>query len=113
MLISYGALAAAILIGVAGQLLLKAGADRSADDILAQFLNHFTIGGLAAYGLGAIFYIVAIKRIPVSIAFPSVALSYVLVAIAAHLLWQEALGWQQFAGIGLIAAGILVLHASA
>jgi small multidrug resistance pump len=113
MLISYGALAAAILIGVAGQLLLKAGADRSAEGILAQFLNPFTIGGLAAYGLGAIFYIVAIKRIPVSIAFPSVALSYVLVAIAAHLLWQEALGWQQFAGIGLIAAGILVLHASA
>ena len=113
MLISYGALAAAILIGVAGQLLLKDGADRSAEGILAQFLNPFTIGGLAAYGLGAIFYIVAIKRIPVSIAFPSVALSYVLVAIAAHLLWQEALGWQQFAGIGLIAAGILVLHASA
>ncbi|HEV3176505.1 MAG TPA: EamA family transporter [Stellaceae bacterium] len=113
MLTSYGALGAAILIGVAGQLLLKAGADRSADGILAQFLNPFTIGGLAAYGLGAIFYIVAIKRIPVSIAFPSVALSYVLVAIAAHLLWQEALGWQQFAGIGLIAAGILVLHASA
>jgi multidrug transporter EmrE-like cation transporter len=37
----------------------------------------------------------------------------VLVAIAAHLLWQEPLGWQQFTGIGLIAAGILVLHASA
>jgi drug/metabolite transporter (DMT)-like permease len=113
MLISYGALAAAILVGVVGQLLLKTGAERTADGVLAQFLDPFTLGGLAAYGLGAIFYILAIKRIPISIAFPSVALSYVLVAIAAHLLWQEALGWQQFAGIGLIAAGILVLHASA
>ena len=113
MLISYGALAAAILVGVVGQLLLKTGAARTGDGVLAQFLDPFTLGGLAAYGLGAIFYILAIKRIPISIAFPSVALSYVLVAIAAHLLWQEALGWQQFAGIGLIAAGILVLHASA
>jgi drug/metabolite transporter (DMT)-like permease len=113
MLLSYAALAAAILIGVLGQLLLKTGADQASDGVLAQFLNPFTIGGLAAYGVGAICYILAIKRIPVSIAFPSVALSYVLVAIAAHLLWQEALGWQQFAGIGLIAAGILVLHASA
>ena len=112
MLTSYGALAAAILIGVVGQLLLKTGAERTADGVLAQFLDPFTLGGLAAYGLAAIFYILAIKRIPVSIAFPSVSLSYVLVAIAAHLLWQEALGWQQFAGIGLIAAGILVLHAS-
>ena len=113
MLLSYLALAAAILIGVLGQLLLKTGVERAGDGLLAQFLNAFTMGGLACYGVGAIFYIVAIKRIPVSIAFPSVALSYVLVAIAAHLLWQEALGWQQFAGIGLIAAGILVLHASA
>src|SRR5438876_8713179 len=112
MLLSYLALLAAILIGVSGQLLLKTGADRSADGVLAQFLDLFTIGGLAAYGLGAIFYIVAIKRIPVSIAFPSVAISYGLVAIAAHPLWQEPLGWQPLTGIGLIAAGILVLHAS-
>ena len=113
MLLSYIALAAAILIGVVGQLLLKTGVDRADGGLLAQFLSPFTIGGLVAYGLGAIFYIAAIRRIPVSIAFPSVAFSYVLVAIAAHFLWQEALGWQQFAGIALIAAGILVLHASA
>lgn len=113
MLLSYAALAAAILIGVVGQLLLKTGVTRAADGLLTQFLSPYIVGGLAAYGLAAICYIVAIKRIPVSIAFPSVALSYVLVAIAAHLLWNEALGWQQFAGIGLIAAGILVLHASA
>jgi multidrug transporter EmrE-like cation transporter len=37
----------------------------------------------------------------------------VLVAVAAHFLWQEALGWQQMTGIALIASGILVLHASA
>jgi small multidrug resistance pump len=113
MLLSYCALAAAILIGVVGQLLLKSGVERAGEGVLAQFLSPFTMGGLVAYGVGAIFYILAIRRIPVSIAFPSVALSYVLVAIAAHLLWHEVLGWQQFAGIGLIAAGILVLHVSA
>jgi small multidrug resistance pump len=113
MLLSYGALATAILIGVLGQLLLKTGSERSADGILSQFLNPYTVAGLAAYGIGAIAYIIAIKRIPISIAFPSVALSYVLVAIAAHVLWQEALGWQQMTGIALIASGILVLHASA
>ena len=110
---SYAALGAAILIGVAGQLLLKTGVDRAGDGLLAHALSPFIIGGLAAYGIAAVCYIAAIKRIPVSIAFPTVAISYVLVAIAAHLLWQEPLGWQQFLGIGLIAAGILVLHASA
>ncbi|HTS91740.1 MAG TPA: EamA family transporter [Stellaceae bacterium] len=112
MLLSYGALAAAILVGVAGQLLLKQGAERS-QGFVAQFLDPFTIAGLGTYALAAVFYIVAIKRLPVSIAFPSVALSYVLVAIAAHFLWQEPLGLAQFAGIALIAGGILLLHAAA
>ena len=109
MLLSYAALAAAIVVGVAGQLLLKAGAERS-DGVVGQFLDLFTFGGLATYALAAICYIVAIKRIPVSIAFPSVALSYVAVAVAAHYLWNEALGWPQFAGIALIAGGILLIH---
>jgi len=112
MLLSYGALVAAILVGVAGQLLLKQGAERS-QGFVAQFLDHFTIMGLGAYALAAIFYIVAIKRLPVSIAFPSVSLSYAFVAVAAHYLWQEPLGIAQFAGIALIAGGILLLHAAA
>ena len=109
MLLSYGALVAAILVGVGGQLLLKSGAERSSG-FIAQFLDPFTILGLAVYALASVFYIVAIKRIPVSVAFPSVALSYVLVAVAAHFLWQEPLGLAQFGGIALIAGGILLLH---
>ena len=112
MLLSYGALAAAILVGVAGQLLLKTGAERSRD-FLGQFLDPFTIFGLGVYALAAVLYIVAIKRLPVSIAFPSVALSYVLVAIVAHFLWGEPLGIAQFAGIALIGGGILLLHLAA
>lgn len=112
MLLSYGALLGAILVGVAGQLLLKSGAVRSAG-FLAQFLDPFTILGLGVYALAAVLYIIAIKRIPVSIAFPSVALSYVLVAIAAHFLWHEPLGLAQFGGIALIAGGILLLHLGA
>lgn len=112
MLLSYGALIAAILVGVAGQLLLKSGAERSSG-FLAQFLDPFTILGLGVYALASVFYIVAIKRIPVSVAFPSVALSYVLVAVAAHFLWQEPLGLAQFGGIALIAGGILLLHLGA
>ena len=112
MLFYYAALLAAILTGVAGQLLLKAGAER-AEGVVAQFLQPFTIAGLVAYAVAAVFYIVAIKRIAISVAYPSVALSYVVVAVAAHLLWNEPLGWAQFAGIGLIAGGILLLHAAA
>jgi len=101
-------LALAILLGVAGQLVLKAGAATSGEG-LAQFLSPWTIGGFAIYFLSALTYIVAIKKIPVSLAYPSVSISYGLLAVLAHLLWREPLTWQHWAGIALISTGIVVM----
>lgn len=105
----YAALFIGIAIGTAGQVLLKVGSARTAD-VLAQFLDVFTLLGLAAYGGAAILYIIAIKKIPISLAYPTVSASYIVVAIIAHYVWREPLGLAQLAGIALIAGGILVLH---
>ena len=43
-------------------------------------------------------------------AFPSVAASYAVVAVLAHLLWNEPLGWPQIGGIALIGGGIVLIH---
>ena len=51
----------------------------------------------------------ALKRIPVSLAYPSVSLSYGILAVLAHLIWNEPLTWQHAAGIALIMGGIFVL----
>jgi len=107
--LAYLSLAAGILLGIAGQIVLKSGAV-GAPSLVAQLLNPLTIGGLAIYGLAGVAYVVALNRIPVSVAFPSVAASYGVVAVLAHLLWNEPLGWPQFGGIALIAAGILLIH---
>ena len=105
----YAALLAGILFGIMGQILLKTGAERTAG-VVAQFLDPFTILGFATYTIAAIFYIIAIKKIPLSLAFPSVSASYVIVAVIGHRLWGEPLGFPQLAGIALIAGGILLLH---
>ena len=105
----YGVLAAAVLLGVLGQVLLKTGA-RGDSGLVQQFTDPYTIVGLGVYAMAAILYIIAIKKIPVSIAFPSVSLSYAILAVIAHYAWNEPLGVPQFAGIALIGAGILLLH---
>jgi len=105
----YTSLLAAILIGIAGQIALKYGANGSTS-VAAQFLNPATIIGLTLYVVAALCYVVALKKIPVSIAFPSVAASYAIVAIFAHLLWNEPLGWPQVTGIVLIGSGVLLIH---
>jgi small multidrug resistance pump len=105
----YTSLAAAILLGIAGQVLLKSAANGSTT-VIGQFLNPLTITGLAIYMFAAVCYILALKRIPVSVAFPSVAASYAVVAVLAHLLWNEPFGWPQMAGIALIGSGVLLIH---
>jgi small multidrug resistance pump len=109
MSLSYGFLAAAIIAGVLGQVLLKTGSD-GAVSVATQFLNPFTIIGFGIYGLAGVLYIIAIKKIPVSLAYPSVAVSYIAVGIIAHYMWNEPFGLPQIGGMILIGGGILLLH---
>ncbi|HEY1798759.1 MAG TPA: EamA family transporter [Stellaceae bacterium] len=107
--IFYTSLVASILLGVGGQIALKSGAVESLT-VWDQFLNPRTMLGFGIYVVAAFLYIVALKRIPVSVAFPSVAVSYVVVAVLAHLLWNEPFGWSQIAGLVLIGGGIFLIH---
>jgi small multidrug resistance pump len=109
---SYVALLAAIVLGVAGQLLFKAGAERSAD-VARQFLDPLTITGFAVYAPSAALYVICLRRLPLSIAFPSVSLSYVAVAVAGYLIWHEPLGLPRLGGIALIVLGVALLNTGA
>ncbi len=109
MAIYYTSLAAAILFGIFGQIALKSAAEHSAT-IAAQLTSPLTMLGFAIYVFAALCYIVALKRIPVSQAFPSVSASYAIVAVLAHILWGEPFGWPQIGGIVLIGGGVVMIH---
>jgi len=108
MTVYYVALGIGILAGIAGQLLLKAGAD--APDFVSQLLRPSTLAGLALYGSAAFLYIIALRKIPVSVAFPSVSLSYAIVAVLGHFLFGEPFGIKQIGGIVLIMGGVLLIN---
>jgi multidrug transporter EmrE-like cation transporter len=103
----YLALLVGILLGVVGQMLLKAGA--AGDSLVAQFSAPQSIIGLAFYAAAAVSYMLALRKIPVSVAFPSVSLSYVLVVGAAYWLEDEPLGWGKLVGIALICSGVFLV----
>ena len=109
MAIYYVSLAAGILLGVAAQLLLKVGASGEGG-IIAQFLKPQSIIGLGLYGFAAVFYMLALRKIPVSVAFPSVALSYVVLAVLSNLWLKEPLGMVQIFALVLIVAGVVLLN---
>jgi multidrug transporter EmrE-like cation transporter len=108
MTIYYVALGIGIVAGIGGQMLLKAGAD--APDFVSQLMRPSTSAGLALYGSAAFLYIIALRKIPVSVAFPSVSLSYALVAVLGHFLFGEPFGLKQIGGIALIMGGVVLIN---
>ena len=108
MLVYYVALGIGILAGIAGQILLKQGAD--APDFVSQVLRPPTLVGLALYGSAAFLYIIALRKLPVSVAFPSVSLSYAIVAVLGHFMFGEPFGVKQIGGIALIMGGVVLIN---
>jgi len=103
------ALAVSIGLTVLGQFFLKTGSLTKSDG-LRLFLNPATLAGLFSYGFASLFYIVALKKIPLSVAYPSVSLSYVAVVVLAHFVWGEPLGLRQGVALVLIISGIALLY---
>ena len=89
----------AILTSVSGQTLLKAGArgESAAQGFLSQVLDPHTLGGLALYGFAALLYTAALRRIPLSVALPCTASSYVAAIVVGHVVFNESItmgtGW--------------------
>ncbi|HET6307928.1 MAG TPA: SMR family transporter [Rhodopila sp.] len=98
---------AAIVISMAGQTLLKAGA--GAASFLTQLFDPSTLAGLCLYGGSALLYIVALRRIPMSVALPCTAISYVAAAIIGHYAFAEPLGPMRLAALALICSGVVLL----
>lgn len=107
----YVALAVGVLLGVGGQMLLKSGA--SSETLLQQFLAPQSIIGLALYFAAALCYMYALRKIPVSVAFPSVSLSYVLVALLGFWLYGEPITMSKLAGIGMVCIGVFLITRTA
>ena len=100
----------AIATSVVGQGLLKAGAGEAS--VMEQLTNWRTVIGLAIYGGSALLYILALRRIPLTVALPCTALSYLAVALVGHFAFNEAFSLQRGIALALISAGVLVLATS-
>ena len=68
--------------------------------------------GLACYTVSVVLWIVALSRMDVSVAYPMLSLGYVVNALAAWWLFDEALGSARIGGIALILVGVYLLARS-
>jgi multidrug transporter EmrE-like cation transporter len=103
------ALAGTICVGVGAQTLFKIGAT-GAESVTAQLLRVSTIAGLALYLGSAVLYVIALRKMSISIAFPSVSLGYLLITAIDYFFFKEPVGLFQLGGLVLIVVGVALLH---
>jgi multidrug transporter EmrE-like cation transporter len=120
---SFALILTGVLLNAAAQLLLKAGTNTlgvitpnlgNAWPLAGKIaLNPHFLGGFACYGISVLVWIVALSRVPVSIAYPMLSIGYVVNALAAWQLFGETLNGGRWLGIGFIIIGVYLLARSA
>ncbi|MEO7742644.1 MAG: SMR family transporter [Usitatibacter sp.] len=111
-----------VLLNAVAQLLLKAGTNRvgefafSADNILPIGVRLATsppiVAGLACYVVSLAVWILALSRVPVSVAYPMLSVGYIVNAVGAWLLFGESITAQKLVGIGFIIVGVWLVARS-
>jgi multidrug transporter EmrE-like cation transporter len=110
-LVSFSIILAGVLLNAAAQLLLKAGTNAMPLGLRLAIEPHI-LGGLACYVVSVVIWVIALSRVPVSIAYPMLSIGYVVNAIAAWALLGEALTPMRMAGIGVIVLGVFMVARS-
>lgn len=118
-LVSFALIFTGVMLNAAAQILMKAGTNAvghfefSAENILPIGLKlasewHIIVA-LGCYALSVVIWILALSRVPVSIAFPMLSMAYVVNAIAAYYLLGEPFSSTKLVGMGVIILGVIII----
>jgi multidrug transporter EmrE-like cation transporter len=106
-----------VLISTLGQIFLKLGANNPkslfpTDIAFLKMFNLTSIFGLFLYGISALLWMIVLKKVDLSYAYPMVSLGYVLIFIASYYLFGEAINLTRVMGLVVIVIGIIILSRS-
>lgn len=92
-----------VALGTTAQTLLKLGSS-------GNLINIYLFGGICAYGISTIFYILVLGKYNLSVAYPVViGLTIIATTIAGAVILREKVPVSQWMGIGLILSGVCAI----
>lgn len=109
------AIFAVVALMTLGQLLFKATAvswQQHGTPFAAPVALRMAVA-LAVYGAATLAWMWVLQKVPLSMAYPIVAFTFVLVPLGAHWLFGEPIGLRYIAGTLLIVAGVAVATTAA
>jgi len=111
-----------VALSASAQLLMKLGmtmptvrqalASGTGRSLMAIVSTPQVVAGLAAYGLGALLWLICLSRIPLVMAYPLVSLAIVAVVLASVFLLGESVKPIGLVGSVLVVAGVALIGLS-
>ena len=117
-LVSLGLLLVSVMFAVAGQLTLKSAMDsigrigkgsQLSDTLLRAVKEPLLWVGLAVFGISALFWLVVLSRVKLSVAYPIVGISYIFIVLLARFRLHEHVPPLRWIGVTVIAIGIAII----
>lgn len=98
-----------------GQILFKLASQRLRPDqpVWVQVTEPMLVAAVTLYGALAVVWVLIVRELPLSAAYPFVALSFVFTPIFAWLVLGEKLNPSYMIGIAFICAGVIITQRAA
>jgi len=100
-----------VLLLSVGQILFKLASQdlvTSSTGILASLVSLKLFGALTVYAVATLFWLLALKGLPLRVAYPFFGMTFFIVPTLAYFLLDETLSWTTYVGAGIIAIGVIV-----
>jgi len=106
-----------VMLATIGQLFLKSGM-KSVDmargvsalvSAIRAIPNPMVMTGFILYGISSVLWLVILKRVPLSLAYPMISLSYVFVVLLSAAILRERITLLTAFGLVLICAGVTLI----
>jgi multidrug transporter EmrE-like cation transporter len=117
-IVSLALLLISVFFAVGGQLTLKTAMDsvgrigktsQVGETLLRAMKEPLLWLGLALFGISALFWLIVLSRVRLSVAYPVVGISYILIVLLARFRLHEHVPTLRWIGVSVIALGIAII----
>lgn len=107
-------LAASMSLAILGQFFLKKGVLASTltpniESVIKTLFSPYVFIGFLTYGISSIIWLFVLQKFPLSVAYPALSLTYLVIVILSFLFLKEPITSIKIAGVLLIILGVYFL----